>query len=126
VKRFAVYVLPIVAYAGLIFYLSSRSSLPVSLPRFFGADKVAHFVEYGILGFLLVRALAGYKVALHRAVWVAITLALAYGISDEVHQAFTPGREPSVWDVVADLLGAAAGVLAWYGLTVHRRRGADR
>ena len=43
---------------------------------------------------------------------VAVLLALAYGISDEIHQSFTPGRSPDVMDVVADTIGAGVGVAA--------------
>ncbi len=111
-RRFLVYILPILAYAGLIFFLSSRSSLPA--PRFPGFDKVAHFIEYAILGLLVSRALGGYGVQPRKAVLITIGMCLLYGVSDEVHQAFTPRREPSLLDLVADVLGGSAGALTWY------------
>jgi len=121
VRRFVVYVLPILAYAGLIFLLSSRSSLPA--PKFPGFDKLAHFIEYGILGVLTIRALMGYGVTGRRALFYAIGLSVLYGATDEIHQAFTPNREPSLMDLLADLLGGAAGAWAWYAL---RNRGGQR
>ena len=42
----------------------------------------------------------------------AVVLSTLYGVSDEVHQAFTPERTPDVRDLLADALGAALGVAA--------------
>jgi VanZ family protein len=39
-------------------------------------------------------------------------LSFLYGLSDEVHQMFTPGRSPDILDVVADTAGASLGVAA--------------
>ena len=36
-----------------------------------------------------------------------------YGIIDEIHQSFTPGRSCSVFDWFADTAGAAAGIFAY-------------
>ncbi|HEX6040629.1 VanZ family protein [Longimicrobium sp.] len=94
--------LPALAWAGLIFYLSSRSTLPVE-PRFPYFDKVAHFSAYAILGALL--AFATDRSRLPMA--LAVGLGVLYGASDEVHQVFVPGRSPDVLDWAAD----AAGVL---------------
>ena len=39
-----------------------------------------------------------------RLAWL---LAVLYAVTDEIHQTFTPGRHPSIWDVVIfDNLGA--------------------
>jgi len=43
-----------------------------------------------------------------------------YGISDEIHQSFVPSRDAELLDVVADILGAAAGVYL-YHLWVNRK-----
>lgn len=95
--------LPAAAWAGVIFYLSSRSTLPVQ-PRIPYFDKVAHFSAYAILGALLAFAADRARLSLV----AAVALGLLYGASDEVHQAFVPGRSPDVLDWAAD----AAGVLA--------------
>jgi VanZ family protein len=95
--------LPAVAWAGVIFYLSSRPTLPVE-PRFPHFDKAAHFGAYAVLGALLAFGADRTRVPLA----VAIVLGVAYGASDEVHQMFVPGRSPDVLDWAAD----AAGVLA--------------
>jgi VanZ family protein len=101
---------------AVLFFLSSLSSLPA--PPAGLTDKHEHFVAYGILSALTVRALAREewrRVSLG-VVLGAILIASAYGVSDEFHQRFVPGRTYEVLDMVADALGsaAAAGLLwAW-------------
>jgi VanZ family protein len=95
----------------LIFALSSIPN-QVESPSRLPFDKVAHVVEFAVLA-----ALAFWIAA--RARWrrwrlpalaaAAIVFAVAYGGTDEVHQVFVPGRDPSWTDLAADALGAAAG-----------------
>lgn len=82
------------------------------------SDKTAHGSEYAVLGLLLARALAGPR-------WLspslpcalgAVILAALYGISDEYHQLFVPGRQYDVHDMLADAIGAsmsAGGLWVW-------------
>lgn len=98
---------PPVLYAALIFYLSSRSSFPGVPSVVFDFDKVIHATEYGVFAVLLVRATGSPLAA-----WL---IAVLYGISDEVHQAFVPGRESSPFDAMADAFGAGLVCLAaWF------------
>ena len=98
------------AWAGVIFYLSHLpgSEVPVA---FFGQDKLVHVIVFGILGFLVLGAVAdtGNKRPAARA-WLAMGLVIAYGILDEFHQHFVPGRTPDIYDVIADALGGMLGV----------------
>jgi hypothetical protein len=98
--------LPVVAWAGLIFALSSVPDLGTGLG---GWDlvlrKIAHAAEYAILGALLVRA-TGKPI-------VALALGTLYAISDEIHQSFVPGRLGSPLDVAIDAVGVAIGVALW-------------
>jgi VanZ family protein len=93
---------------ALIFGASSLSD-PGTLPPDV-SDKTVHVIAYGVLGALLVRALAGGRI--EGVTWpralVAVVLATLYGVSDEVHQRFVPGRSPDTMDVLADAAGAAA------------------
>lgn len=97
------------AVAALIFVASSRSQL--AEPGLPSIDKVAHFSVYGLLATLMVRLGRGAKAA-----WVSITLASLYGMSDEWHQSFTPGRAVELLDWIADTLGAATAVILLYPL----------
>ena len=53
---------------------------------------------------------------------IGVGLAIAYGISDEIHQSFVPGRDASVGDLIADSVGAALGA----GLVVYLLRRSRR
>jgi hypothetical protein len=102
--------LPVVAWAALIFALSSIPDLGTGLG---GWDvvlrKSAHTLEYAILGALLARALLGTT---RWWTWLAWFAGTAYAASDELHQHFVPGRQASVLDVVIDAVGVVVGVLA--------------
>ncbi|MBS1152647.1 MAG: hypothetical protein H6Q89_4345 [Myxococcaceae bacterium] len=107
-------------YAGLIFFLSAQSSFPV--PKgIWTADKLLHGIEYAILAFLIARAAVdpGEPKGSGAAVLAAIAASL-YGVSDELHQSFVPGRSPDVYDALADAVGSGLGAAAF---TFHRRRG---
>ena len=90
------------------------------------SDKVAHFAAYGLLGGLLTRAVAGvawagYTISAVRRAWAG---AILYALSDEIHQAFVPGRTPSVGDVIADAAGAALGAFVALGIAQWALRAA--
>ena len=90
----------------MIFAFSSVSDLGIGLGTWnLVLRKLAHAVEFAILGALLVRAF--------RHAWAAIALGAAYAASDELHQHFVPGRQAALTDVVIDSIGVAVGVLAW-------------
>jgi VanZ family protein len=120
VKRFFLYLFPIFAYAGLIFALSSQSQLPTMPSGNF--DKVAHFVEFGILAWLLARALMGYDVEARRAFVYSVALGVLYGASDEIHQMYTPQRAPELADLLADTAGAFAGAFSYVGFLGLRKK----
>jgi VanZ family protein len=107
---------PVVGYAGLIFYLSAQphpeETLPSIIKHF--SDKVLHVIEYSVLGALCYRAIyEGHGEAWRkRAILAAVMLTSLYGASDEVHQAFVPFRESSVYDWVADTVGATLGAIS--------------
>lgn len=106
------YFIPALLYYLLVFALSSRSySLPISAP---GLDKIAHFFEFALLGFLLS---FGYFNAFFfsrvvKSVLVFLT-GLPLGLLDEFHQRFVPGRSSALSDVLADAAGIIAGILAY-------------
>jgi VanZ family protein len=106
-KRFLLYVLPAFLYAGAIFFLSSLSRVPEFYPDIFGLDGVLHFLEYYVLGYLLMRLFVTSPRRLffaHPAL-LTVIFGVAYGVSDEFHQAFVPGRDSSAADVFFDALG---------------------
>jgi VanZ family protein len=111
VSRLVTVWLPVVAWAVLIFAISSIPNLGTGLG---GWDlvlrKAAHLTEYAVLGALLERALSSAAVSQRLA--TAWTLGTAYAATDELHQHFVSGRHASVVDLVIDSVGVAAGVAA--------------
>ena len=98
-----------------LFYLSSLPGSPQSLAFSFG-DKIAHAVAFGILGLFLSFARLPYPFGSIKRVALVTLVVTAYGISDELHQGFVPGRDASTLDALADFiggLGAAASVVWW-------------
>ena len=85
--------------------------------------KAAHFMEYMILGIFAFVALHKSELFVGRQIAVAIVFCMLYAISDEVHQAFVPGRACRVFDMLLDSVGASAGVLGvnWV-IKYHRFR----
>lgn len=127
--RFALAWLPAALYMLLIWWLSSRA-LNISTDSFPFRDKGAHVVEYGVLGMLVAHALAGTYPSRSRAAlwWWATGLTVLFGMTDEIHQAFVPGRSSDILDVAADAVGAVAGasVRLWLirpnGVTQHKEK----
>lgn len=122
---------PVVGWAGLIFFLSSRENLhfaPQPLLDFV-VRKLGHMGVFGILALLLRRAFGwgsgggrpGAWVSRWAARWAFVVTAL-YAASDELHQAFVPTRGPSVLDVGIDCLGAVIALVAVAALAAVQRR----
>ena len=112
---------PAVVFMAVIFAGSSISQLP-GIPGGF-SDKTAHAAEYAVLGLLLARALAGplWLSIAFRPVAGAVLIAALYGVSDECHQLFVPGRNFEISDMIADATGASIGAGALWLLGIIRR-----
>ncbi len=110
----AVRVIAAIAWMGLIFALSHRSTLP--LPKNVSITSViGHFSVYFVLAILLWSVLSLFPLSTTGRYVGAWLLAVLYGISDEWHQSFIPGRHPDVLDVITDGIGAACGLLlVWW------------
>ena len=106
----------VAAWMAVVFLFSSISKLgwAARVP-----DWISHPIEYAVGAVLLCRALAGERPLTLPTALTATLLATAYGVTDEYHQSFVPGRTSDFADVVKDLGGAAAGSLIYR----HRLRG---
>jgi VanZ family protein len=105
------YWMPAVMWAVLIF-ISSSIQEPAPGVEFPFVDKLLHLLVYTLLGYLVVRALLNYRYNLARTqlLVMAVLLGTFYGISDEIHQSFVPGRIACAADAFFDLVGSALGV----------------
>jgi VanZ family protein len=111
---------------GVIFILSAQPTLPHHPDTVLDLilKKAAHMIEYGILAFLLWRALSRGRGALSRlALVTAFVVSVLYAASDEYHQTFVPGRNGTPVDVGIDAVGALAAVLVVGSLGRKGRRG---
>lgn len=109
--------LPPISYACLIFFLSSRSFDSVNVQP--GMDKVAHLILYTGFGYVVLRAFRKAGRQRMAGVWTVL-IVMFYGMTDELHQYFVPGRQFEMFDLIFDSLG---GCLALTFSMVADRKG---
>lgn len=101
-------------WGGFLFLLTSWPNPPAVEAGGFPLDKLTHFVLYGVEAFLIDRAFPRKgrpELALRRV--LAITGAMAlWGMLDEAHQEWIPGRGMESGDLLADVSGAVGGAVA--------------
>ena len=100
---------------GMIFFLSHQPGDFADLPEFIGFDKLIHVILYASLAASFLYGLQPFinMTTMPVAGMVVVFICLLYGLSDEFHQSFIPGRFVSGWDVLADTAGAVLVVLWW-------------
>lgn len=95
----------------------------------YGVRKCAHWMEYALLGVLLVGALvdtgkvksvemnsaelntAPNRNSRRKQILASTAIGICYACSDEFHQLFVPGRSGQVTDVLLDSFGVIVGVI---------------
>lgn len=112
------YWLPAVAWMGVIFYFSGLTDpTPMIEPSPFKEylGRALHAGEYAVLTFWYVfgwtegrlfQSNLPTNILLYSAV-----MAVAYGLTDEMHQIFVPGRSFQILDLFLDAGGAVLGVI---------------
>ncbi|MEN9841426.1 MAG: hypothetical protein RL376_1226 [Verrucomicrobiota bacterium] len=101
------------ALGAMVVIASGRSQ--VAAPGVAGIDKLGHFSVFGLLATLVIRSPG------MRQWWGAIVVVSFFGISDELHQSFTPGRAVEFADWVADTLGATCAICLYVFWPNYRR-----
>jgi len=125
-RRHWYWILPL-AVALAIVWLSAQSRYPMGVELPPPLDKLAHASAFGCLALLLDIALQHTRLDLpmyrrHLLVFVSVSL---YGITDEWHQYYVPGRSCEFGDWVADTIGGGLGIfVASLPLLFTRRLGA--
>ena len=101
--------LPVLAWMGLIFFLSAQPDFPKPPARWLDAllSITAHIMLFAGLAFLLARAMG------ERPWPLAFALTMLYALGDEFHQSFVPGRCMDPMDLLWDGIGAGIGLWAW-------------
>lgn len=116
---------PAIAWMALIFVLSAQSQLPTPEQRWvdFLLEKSAHFFEFAVLAFLLLRTVGPAQLGCRRAFAAALLIASLYALTDEFHQSYVPGRDADWLDVVFDWAGAFVGAsVGLYWWTARNKR----
>ncbi len=90
------------------------------------ARKTAHILEFTLLCMLVFMALP-FEIPMKFRLIGSGVWTLLYAISDEIHQAFIPGRTGLVSDVFIDIAGILLGiigiiVLTWIYNAIKKRR----
>ena len=114
-KRFLALWLPVVVWMGVIFAGSSISKVQqVGDETLDGlAHRAAHLLEFAVLGALLLRATSKGGPVSKREIIITLIVIGLYGVSDEFHQRFTPGRSSDGSTVLFDMAGGVIGVWVW-------------
>ena len=95
----------------------------------FAVRKCAHFTEYLLLGMSLFATVREYdpdglerNEQWRRTALLSWGIGALYALTDEVHQAFVPGRSCEIRDMLIDSCGVAAGVLIMAALRSRRAK----
>lgn len=107
------YSIPTIIWMAVIFYLSSRTPSQLhSLFPFIKNFNPGHLIAYFILGLVSYYSLSKTSDLgeIMRYPWMLI-IGLIYGLSDEIHQHFVPGRMPDINDLVNDMIGVLVAVI---------------
>ncbi len=94
---------PLICSIG-IFYFSSLPSSVFHLPSIRLIDKLIHVIVFGILNLLVLRG-CGKTGTQRKTLLFGIFYSLLFGLSDEVHQYFVPGRVADPLDYLANVIG---------------------
>ena len=116
-KHFFRYKFPAIFWAILIYVASSIPS--TKLPKFIFHinDKLIHVSIFFVLGLLFYNAMqprskpAGFQ---WNRLLISVIAVIVYGISDELHQGFVPGRTVDIIDATADSIGGILAAIVIY------------
>lgn len=120
-RKITFYYLPVVFWLAVIYIASSISSMPNLGDSPFHFDKIAHFLEFAVFGFLLVRAIYHTAYTLDWKLSYVVTLGIALFVAafDEFHQLYVPDRTASAADFMADCAGVVFAVILF---DIYRRK----
>ena len=101
----------VLAWAAVILGASSIQDLRTTTGGIEIRDKLAHFGEYFVFGWLVARCFEEYGWSTRKHLLWTLAFGIFLGTLDELYQGFVPGRERSLLDLTADTMGTLAG---WY------------
>lgn len=106
---------PLIICLALATFLSSMDGNMLPDLNRLNLDKAAHFIEFSILAFLLMRAIASSwpRLGVMRAFILAAILLVLFAASDERRQIFVPNRTCDFFDFIFDFMGMSTGILVF-------------
>lgn len=113
-KVLIVFWAPVLLWMGYIFYFSSLQGKDI--PSLFPfQDIFFHCLTYLVLAFLFSRAVKNTFLidSMNKIIIITLIFGIVYGLSDELHQAFVPGRNASSFDLLIDAAGSLFGGLIY-------------
>ena len=104
-------VIVLLAWMALVAYWSNQPSLPIDQPSVADAmhnmqHRLAHLLAYGLMGLLAWWTCEGKP----KAWLLAIAITSVFGVTDEFHQSFIPGRRAAVDDWLLDTLSGSLAI----------------
>ena len=113
-KNFLNGYIPAIVWASFILILTSIPTLSAPSLGIDFEDKLYHFIVYFVFGLLLARAgMQRQNSRMTVGLFYAFLMGTTFGVLDELHQTFIPGRTCDFWDATADAIGILAGVLVF-------------
>ena len=103
-------------YVCLITILSHQPADNISgfSPGTKNVDKLFHFIEFSILGFLVFGSLSLNSKEFDQIFNLSIKIGILFSCLDEYHQSFIDGRDSSPVDLIFDILGVFFGTFLHY------------
>ena len=103
-------------YIILITILSHQPADDISevSPNIKNLDKLFHFIEFSILGFLIFGSLSLNSKEFDQILSLSIKIGILFSCLDEYHQSFVDGRDSSLADLIFDILGVFFGTFLHY------------
>ena len=115
-KHYKISWLITILIAVIIFYLSSKTFHGTAISGKINIGIFYHFFVFFYFSFFLLISLMKGNIN-KKLLTFALFLAILYGISDEIHQFFVPGRDSAISDILIDSSGILlAGTLYSYRL----------
>ncbi len=107
--------MPVIVWMGIILTVSSIPGKSIPDIEILNIDKAAHFLEFLVFGFLLVRAFkCSYdNMNLAKAIILSLSIAFLYAVLDELHQQFIPDRMMDFFDLISDWAGSCVGIFLY-------------
>lgn len=112
--------LPPLILMGLIFILSSipmdgeSEHLKFLMELKPTVQNLLHIPLFGLLAYLWLNGLTKNRCPAKKKLIITIIITVSYGLLDEFHQLFVPGRYASFSDVLFNILGCTIGIIIFF------------